>query len=343
MTRVKLIFDVKSAAEIAASSYIPDVDEPVYRDDGYIAFGDGVTVMGSLIFKPLFAGGSGTYAGLTDDPRDDQALADYLDEKADRESELLTGGVISVSTIDGTGTLNDIRVTLSTYFILGSGNFGAAQTDFLNIALCSSGNLRWIDIYGTTSNTVVKVEGVEGTSAVHPSAPANSVLFGSVLVTDAGVLPPATSDDCYPIYMGMAQLSPVDSTTYAFGMYNGQNPQPANREVMLAPVIADGTIEKVFCHISSVDVGSSATNLTTMNLKVVDSTTQPSGLTSSVGLVSSTTISSTVKFGDHYFFVTGLSIAVLQGQRLRMEVVCPVYTTNPTNVRMQVAIYVKRT
>lgn len=110
-----------------------------------------------------------------------------INSKSNRPSELLSGGIISIGSYGGSGSNNDIRVTASTFYILGSGNFSAIQTDFLDITLSSSGNQRYIGLYGTTSNTITKVEGSESAYAVFPTQPANTALIGYVLVGDASI------------------------------------------------------------------------------------------------------------------------------------------------------------
>jgi hypothetical protein len=103
------------------------------------------------------------------------------------ESRLISGGVISIGSFGGSGSNNDIRVTASTFFILDEGNFSAAQTDFLDIALSSAGTQRYIGLYGTTSGTITKVEGTEAALASFPTQPADTALVGYVLVGDASI------------------------------------------------------------------------------------------------------------------------------------------------------------
>ena len=58
MTLVKLILDVKDSAWISANpTKILSLNEPIYRNDGLVAYGDGVTPLSGLVFKPLFSGG----------------------------------------------------------------------------------------------------------------------------------------------------------------------------------------------------------------------------------------------------------------------------------------------
>lgn len=117
-------------------------------------------------------------------------IADDTDlaAKADKQSGLISGGVLTVETIDGTGTLNDYRLTAANYYIVGTGALSSTMQTYLNIALCSTGNVRYVAFYGKTDGTIEKVEGTEGVSAVMPPPTvAGSVLINYSLVTDAGI------------------------------------------------------------------------------------------------------------------------------------------------------------
>lgn len=160
MTVVKLIVDKKDPSFIVGNTTVLDEDEIIYLSDGRHAFGDGVTQIRNL-----------TYFGSTSAP----------------VTSLLTGGVITVGTYGGTGVLNDIRVTVSTFYISGQGSFSAIQTDFLDIALSSAGTQRYAGLYGGILGTITKVEGSEAALAVYPTQPANTALIGYVLVSDASV------------------------------------------------------------------------------------------------------------------------------------------------------------
>lgn len=151
----------KTAAQWASDNTVLLVNQPGKESDtGQLKIGDGVTAWNSL---------------------------PYVGSNTSTSSRIISGGVITVGTYDGTGTNNDIRVTASTFYISGNGSYSAAQTDFLNISLSSAGTQRYIGLYGTTSNTISKVEGSEAALATLPSTPANTVLIGYVLVSDAAV------------------------------------------------------------------------------------------------------------------------------------------------------------
>ena len=58
MTLVKIKLDVKDAAYISANpTKVLALNEPIYRNDGLVAYGDGVTPLSGLTFLPLFSGG----------------------------------------------------------------------------------------------------------------------------------------------------------------------------------------------------------------------------------------------------------------------------------------------
>lgn len=55
MAVVKIILDIKSQAWIDSnSSKVLDLNVPIYRNDGLVAYGDGVTPLSGLTFLPLF-------------------------------------------------------------------------------------------------------------------------------------------------------------------------------------------------------------------------------------------------------------------------------------------------
>ena len=68
MTLVKLILDIKDSAWISANpTKLLRLNEPIYRNDGFVAFGDGVTPLSGLTFKPVFTGAVNSVNGQTGD------------------------------------------------------------------------------------------------------------------------------------------------------------------------------------------------------------------------------------------------------------------------------------
>lgn len=55
MATVKWFIDLKTAAQIAADTRVLEINQPVWRNDGYVAFTDGVTQVNALTFKPVFS------------------------------------------------------------------------------------------------------------------------------------------------------------------------------------------------------------------------------------------------------------------------------------------------
>lgn len=68
MTLVKLILDIKDSAWISANpTKLLRLNEPIYRNDGFVAFGDGVTPLSGLTFKPVFTGAVNSVNGQSGD------------------------------------------------------------------------------------------------------------------------------------------------------------------------------------------------------------------------------------------------------------------------------------
>ena len=103
-----------------------------------------------------------------------------LNNKQDRLSQILTGGTITIV------PTNTARVSSTTYYIKNYGNFSSIQTDF-PLTLSGAGNQRYVGFYGNNSGVVVKVEGAEAPLASFPTQPADTTLFGYVLVGDASI------------------------------------------------------------------------------------------------------------------------------------------------------------
>jgi hypothetical protein len=141
------------------ASVVYDAGIIIYHTDGRYKFSDSVTALSALPFRGL------TSTGTTDG--------------------LQSGGIITVLTIDGTGTNNDIRITPASWLISSMTYSTAINTEFLNIALSSAGLQRYVGIYGNTSNAITKVEGTEAALATYPTTPVNSIVIGYVLVNDA--------------------------------------------------------------------------------------------------------------------------------------------------------------
>ncbi len=114
-----------------------------------------------------------------------EKIAGNIATKADIQNGLYSGGAITVLTIDGTGTNNDIRVAAANWIISLVHYSTAGNTDFLNITLAASGLQRFVGIYGDNTNTITIVDGSESEYAVYPSTPVGKALIGYVLVTDS--------------------------------------------------------------------------------------------------------------------------------------------------------------
>jgi len=161
------------------------------------------------------SGGVSTFEALTDSPYDNTLLAEALDSKQDKANGVLTGCTITLGSYGGSGSNNDIRVTEGTWRISPNeyGNVGSGNTDFLDIALSASGLQRYVELVGTSVNTIIKVEGTESAIAVRPTLAAGQVSLGSILVKDALIDPPVPDLSGYlPLTGGIMTGNILNST-----------------------------------------------------------------------------------------------------------------------------------
>lgn len=107
-------------------------------------------------------------------------FTDALALKADLEAELISG---AETTVAGT----TVTVASATWRIPPGVYATVAATEFTGIVNSSTDNQRYVAFYGTTVNTITKVEGTEAVIAVLPDQPANTALLSYVLVGDAGI------------------------------------------------------------------------------------------------------------------------------------------------------------
>jgi hypothetical protein len=119
-------------------------------------------------------------SGVTDKASSEDVVFRTFITKADKVNGLVSGGAITT----GTFGANNIRVAATTWYISPSNYSTVGNTDFL-VALSSAGLQRYVGFYGTTSNTITKVEGTESEYAALPTQPANTAVIGYLLVTDA--------------------------------------------------------------------------------------------------------------------------------------------------------------
>jgi len=133
------------------------------------------------------SGGVSTFSALTDSPYDNVLLAEALDSKQDKPNGVLTGCTITLGSFP---LGKNVRITEGTWRISPGeyGNVGSGDTDFL-VALSASGSQRYVEIVGTSSNTIIKVEGAENAIAVRPTLGAGQTSLGSILVKDALIDP----------------------------------------------------------------------------------------------------------------------------------------------------------
>ncbi len=126
-------------------------------------------------------------------------------------------------------------------------------------------------------------------------------------------------------------FAPADATTYYFGAPMSMNPKTtsAQRKVYI-PKAGKITRVDLYVHNNSGVVGSN--EISTISLRLNDTTDIP--LT--------TTLTADAASGEtRYFNITGLSTAVVAGDFYEIKWVTPTWVTNPTNVVIEVRVYVE--
>lgn len=150
------------------------------------------------------SGGVSTFSALTDSPYDNVLLAEALNSKQDKPNGVLTGCTITLGSFP---LGKNVRITEGTWRISPGeyGNVGSGDTDFL-VALSASGLQRFVELVGTSSNTIIKVEGAENAIAVRPTLGVGQVSLGSILVKDALIDPPVPDLSGYIPLIGTPSL-----------------------------------------------------------------------------------------------------------------------------------------
>ncbi|HEY6019283.1 MAG TPA: hypothetical protein VIY48_05080 [Candidatus Paceibacterota bacterium] len=135
----------------------------------------------------------------------------------------------------------------------------------------------------------------------------------------------------YVMLASGAQFSPADATTYFFGSVQNASPTTtaAQRKIFIPKA---GTIKRVdiALHNNAGVAGSGETSTMSLRLNNTTDTTLSTGITT------------TATSGNTTFFnVTGLSVAVVAGDFVEIKWVTPTWVTNPTNLNVDVRIYVE--
>jgi hypothetical protein len=212
------------------------VGQIVYLEQtGTYKLGDGVTQLSDL----SFLGGLGS--GLTDG--------------------LLSGGIISKGTFGGAGLNNDVRVSPTTWSISSAIYITSSNTNFLDIAFSATGLQRFIGFYANTSNSIIKVEGVQGQIATYPSTPINTIVIGYILVSDAGLAPISFVQSVTGLGIDNTDpLNPIINTTLGNALTNGNTTGGNNIEVSTGDKIVGGTGEIDFYNETGVALTSDNSN-----------------------------------------------------------------------------------
>lgn len=317
MTVVKFILDVKTPAEIAASTYVPSVKEPVWRSDGYLAFGDGVTVMSGLTFLPMFSGGQvDSISGISN-----RITVDSTDP---------ANPVVDISSSYDTSVTNEIAAAVS------------GKEDTANKKTTMTGNTAsnvffltakavydWVMSLGFITNVVTalgytpedssnKVTTLDNSASHYPST--------SLLTSEL-----AKHTIPYIHSVGGNSVNPTSGLIYVFGI---PSVAPTTiltttiRSIREVGVSKSGTITRASLSIRCSNLPSSQTstwyimNSTTNTLYTVSASITHVGVTYvGGGAVYNVT-----------WVVTGLNIPVTAGDECQTVIQQPTWTTAPTSV-----------
>lgn len=126
---------------------------------------------------------------------------------------LIMGGNIDISDFN----IGNISVDAAQWLLTISGSQQLYSTStttlFTGIALSTAGNQRYVAFFGNGSNAIIKVEGAQSPAAVLPNTPANTILLGYVLITDAGADTPVVDLTGYVKYTDIASDSELETQT----------------------------------------------------------------------------------------------------------------------------------
>lgn len=142
MTLVKLIFDIKDQTWIDSNpEFVADVNEPVFKFDGTVFYGDNVTELQNAIWLPLFSGGgsvnsvTGTHPYISVDNTDPQNPIITID------NAYLTG----ISNVINNGLAGKQGLLDGYGFVVGYGGTVSYDTTSYQPLLVSATNIKTIN------------------------------------------------------------------------------------------------------------------------------------------------------------------------------------------------------
>lgn len=165
---------VDDVLEFATLAALPPTGESVKI---YITLNTNFTYRWSGSAYVLLNSASGTFAGLTDAPTQNTALATLLAAKQDRPNQLLSGCAI---------TPNYTTVVAAGTWLINGITYGkTTPSSFPGLTLCATGMLKTLAFYGETNNTITLITSEQLPVFTAPTTlRANSALLRWLVITD---------------------------------------------------------------------------------------------------------------------------------------------------------------
>lgn len=120
--------------------------------------------------------------------------------------------------------------------------------------------------------------------------------------------------------------NPADATTYYFGSFIASDPSAIDNDTLTIPVFEDGTIIGAVVNVDVVGVLGSGESATVFVRK---------NSTTNIGNLSTAVLHNALATK---VIVTGLALAVVSGDRLKIGITTPTFATNPTVVFYRVTL-----